>query len=293
MGETPEFLKQVEQAVTDWATQQESIRTLLVAGSQARSVHPADEWSDLDLEFFVTDSAAFMGEDTTWFEQFGTVWLHLDYIVDNAPQRLVIYDGGYKVDFTFFNVMRLSQLVDAQQLSDSQGRGYRVLVDKDGLANALPPAQTGPTAFEAPTEQNYQTVVTAFWYTVIYLAKQIRRRDLWIVKYRDWTLKTHLLRMVEWHCHVRSDAPIDTWHDGHFIFEWVDAMTWQELQETFDGFSATQSWRALINAVDLFRRLARETAETLDYTYPETLDANITQYIRALQRDDENANQAL
>lgn len=292
MGETPKFLTQLQQDVSDWAAQQDNIRALLVAGSQARTDHPADQWSDLDLEFFVTDPQPFLGDNTSWFEAFGPVWTHLDLVTaEDTPQRLVLYDGGHKVDFTFFNIATLHYMVDEQRLLDSQVRGYAVLVDKDGLAAQLPTART-KLIQPPPTEAHYQTLVNAFWYTVVYLAKQIRRRNLWVAKYRDWTLKTQLLHMVEWHCQALADTPLDTWHDGHFIFEWVDAMTWQELQETFDGFSAAQSWRALINAVDLFRRLARETAAALDFTYPEALDANVTQYIRALQRDD-NMGQAL
>ena len=39
--------------------------------------------------------------------------------------------------------------------------------------------------------------------------------------------------------------------------------------------------------MDLFRRLATETAPQLGYVYPTTLDKNVTQYVNRLYEEDD------
>lgn len=286
MKELSGFLQQVQTHIVEWATGRDEIRALLLAGSYARSVYPADEYSDLDLEFFVTDCDVFF-KDTLWVEQFGNIWTYLDFqTADADPQRLVLFEDGYKVDFTFFTVDALQAMVEGAYLYDSQARGYRVLLDKDDLAQQLPAPLDAPLPFTPPTADEYDALVNAFWYTAVYFAKQIRRRNMWVVKYRDWTLKTQLLRMIEWHAHATHAEPVDTWHDGHFMERWVDATTWQEIGESFGRFGAPDSWWALANTMDLFRRLAGETADVFGFSYPLQLDAQATQYVRVLRTSD-------
>ena len=267
-----------------WAAQQPAIRAALVAGSLARSVQPADEWADLDLEIFVGDFQPYF-EDTAWLHQFGTLWVCLHVPTgDGDPQLLTVYDGGHKVDFTFFRVDELARLVDTQTLFDSQQRGYRVLLDKDGLATHLPTPLDDPPLPTPPAEDEFLATVNAFWFGAIYVAKQIRRRNLWVVKYRDWTMKVQLLTMLEWHAQIVHRH--DTWHDGHFMPLWVDEATWTAIQGIFGHLDANDSWRALLATMRLFSTLAQATAQQVDYPYPYDLENNAASYIRQLQAED-------
>ena len=44
----------LEQTITAWALAQDDVRAAIVVGSQASRDHPSDEYSDLDIIFFVT-----------------------------------------------------------------------------------------------------------------------------------------------------------------------------------------------------------------------------------------------
>ena len=37
------------ESFTTWAAYEDNVRTAVIIGSRARSDHPADEWSDLDI----------------------------------------------------------------------------------------------------------------------------------------------------------------------------------------------------------------------------------------------------
>jgi hypothetical protein len=60
-----------------------------------------------------------------------------------------------------------------------------------------------------------------------------------------------------------------------------------ELQEmirqsphTFAAYEAGDLWRALFATLDLFRRLAVETAERLDYSYPTLAEQRVRQWLQ-------------
>ena len=95
-------------------------------------------------------------------------------------------------------------------------------------------------------------MVNAFFYTAFYMAKMLRRGDLVMVKQRDADLKRALIQMIEWH--ARSANPgLDTWHMGRNLPEWADPFAWQALQKTYAHFDAGDSWRALLDTLELFR----------------------------------------
>ncbi len=278
-------LKRLENQVTAWAAAQPAIRAVVVGGSTARRVNPGDEWADLDLEIYATDFDEFTASPA-WLTQFGEVWTYLQLQEGDNPVFLTLYEGGEKVDFHFFHVDQLRRLVEAQELPPAYRRGYRVVVDKDGLAARLPAPLSTPVPVARPTAEEFAFQVNAFWYGVLYIARQIRRGNLWVVKFRDWTAKQSLLVMLEWHTQSTHNWEYETWHDGHFMSQWVDEPTWQELHQAFGAFDAQASWQALFATLALFRRLAVETAQNLGYSYPADLDRKVTAEIHSLHRGD-------
>jgi aminoglycoside 6-adenylyltransferase len=277
-----EFYRRIEQQVIQWAQTRPEIRAVLIAGSRARADHPGDEWADLDVEIFTSDPQPLLN-DTDWLHQFGDLWMCLPYDTgDGQPQRLALYEGGCKIDFTFFSLAELIRHVQTQTLDDSQRRGYRVLVDKDGLAAQLPAPKYVP--LPVPTPAEYAFEVEAFLYSIVALAKQIRRRNLFGVKLGDSYVKRHTLTILEWHTQFVRGLPI--WHSGHFITEWVDDQTYQQLADSFAHFDVADSWRALLVAMNLFRRPAQEIAQQLGYDYPQALDDHVAAYVERLRVED-------
>lgn len=269
-----------------WIATQPNLRAILVVGSQARRDHPADEWSDLDLMVFATDFSPYLTQ-TDWLDDLGSVWVCVPQQTGAGdPELLVLFEGGHKVDFVFYPLTELQRLVQTETLPDVYQRGYEVLVDKEGLAARLPACSFVASPFEPPSEAIFRATINAFWYGAVYVAKQIRRRQLWLVKHRDWTMKTHLLQVMEWHARAVKGWGYDTWHDGKFAAEWTDPQTWAALDHAFGHFDAGDSWRALLVTMDLFRRLAGETAAHLGYPYPALLDERVTQFVNQLKRED-------
>lgn len=279
-------MQKLENHIVAWAESHTNIRAILVVGSRARRDPLGDEWSDLDLMIFSTGFEEYLFR-TDWLDDIGDVWVSIPHETSAGdPERLVLFDGGYNVDFVFFTIDELRRLTNAETLDGVYQRGYYVLVDKDGLAGQIFPPSFKPPPFGKPSENAFLSTVDTFWYGAVYVAKQIRRRNLWVVKFRDWSMKELLLKMMEWHAHTTHGWDHDTFHDGHFLLNWTDRKTWNALNDVFGHFGAADSWRALLASTDLFRRIATETASRLGYSYPNTLDENITQYIKTLLAED-------
>ncbi|MBA3275428.1 MAG: aminoglycoside 6-adenylyltransferase [Chloroflexia bacterium] len=262
-----------------WARADENIRALVQTGSAARQDGSADRFSDRDIEVIARDREPLLASDA-WFHAIGPVMVALR--LENGDffdTRLVFYEGGRKIDFTVADRSRLDAMIGANRLDDLYARGYRVLLDKDGLAARLP-ASTGSAPRRAlPAQDEFAATVTEFWFEVAHMPTYLVRDEGWVVKFRDWTMKEMLLRMLEWHALATGGPETDTWHIGTKLRRWVDVETWDEVHEVFSRFDRADTWRGLVATIGLFTRLTRETAAALGFAYPIQAEQSVTAYV--------------
>jgi aminoglycoside 6-adenylyltransferase len=263
-------------SVLAWAQRDDNVIAVITTGSRSRAIGDPDDLSDLDLEVIARDPDRLLDDDA-WFRAFGDVWVAMRFDDRQYPTRLVVYDDGSKIDFTVAGVERLREMDD--DLDPVYDRGYRVLLDKDGVARRLPTATGAFPVHPPPTQAEYTATVEEFWFEATHFPRYLVRDDLWVVKFRDWTMKTDLLRMLEWNAAARSEEPIDVYFVGARMKEWVDDTTWRQLDHAFGRFDHEDAWRALLATTDLFARLSREVAERVGLRYPEELEQHVRGYL--------------
>ena len=270
-------LSQLAKEISAWAERRPDIRTLILTGSYARN--EADALSDLDIELFVTDPQRYT-EGDHWMSEIGNVWVYiLEQTNDGHPTRLIIFEGGAKVDFTFYPVKVLAERIESQKLPADHERGYRVLLDRDGLASRLPtPKGTWP-AVTPPTETEFRALVNEFWFEAYHVAKYLRRKDLWAARFRDWTLKELLLKMIEWYEKSLHGWEYDTKHQGIQMRQWVEPWIWHKLEAAFAHSDAQDSWSAIGAVMDLFGEIGAQAATSLHYRYPAEIEKHIRGYV--------------
>lgn len=278
------FYDQLRNELVAWAAARPEVRIILVAGSQARQIRPADEYSDLDVSLYVLGEHEQEGNVyLQWMRDFAPIWMVLEAHHDDAKSWLILYQGAIKVDLAVVPITTLQPLINEQRLWDDLQRGYQVLLDKDGTAAQLPPPQPfAPPPYVPPTQAQFMKQVEGYFYGAVYVSKQLKRGNLWKAKWADQIQQKMLLDMLEWHTHAIHKDPVDTYYRGDFMHDWVSASTWQELHRVFAHFDAEDSWSALFAAISLFTRLTEETAVELDYGYPRQMVIDVTNYITAL-----------
>jgi aminoglycoside 6-adenylyltransferase len=276
--------QRLEQHFAAWASTQPAIAAVIVVGSQARTDHPADEWSDLDLVVFAHEATLFL-QDPTWLNAFGAVVAVISNSFGQHDREwIALYADGCKLDVAFLSVdpaatPTLQAMLDVFPYPVVLLRGVRVLIDKTNSSAELHlPTSDAPPL---PTQVEFSSLINRMALDAIKTAKFIRRSDLWRAKQLcDGEMKQHLLIMLEWQAAAQKDQR-DIWYDGRFLAEWADGAAWAELPRTFAAFKATDLSRALLATLDLFRHLAREVAERLHLTYPDEIDRFVDRHIRA------------
>ncbi len=271
--------------VLDWARQEAAIRALVVTGSLARGDGSTDEWSDLDAQIIAREYAPYIRDDS-WLDGLGEVWIRFPRYRD-APYRLVWFAGGIKVDFQFQRVDALQQMIRGGALSDEYLRGYIVALDKDALFRTLPPSPRIFPQPAAPSKRQVEAVVNEFYFEAMHVAQFIRRREFWVVKYRDWTMKCALLQVLEWHARATSAEQVNTWLLGKRIREWTDADSYAAIEALWSAWDAAALWQSLLRQIELFSRAAHELADALAYNLDSVPIDKITAYIQALRASDE------
>lgn len=273
----------LEQHIHQWALTRADIQAVIVVGSRARTEHPADDFSDLDLILFTTDSSLYR-IDRAWLETFGTVLLAaVDTLDGGASEWIAVYEGILKVDFTFFQAKEGDSLADQLThipFQDVLARGVRVLVDQYPQSK---PITVSRRTFRMPTANQFEQAVANFWMTATRVVKFIQRGDLWrAVTMLYCKMRFQLTQMLEWHAHALHGLDYDTWYDGRFLDEWLDAETLASLPTIFAHYTAAELKAALQNMVILFRRLAPVVAGNLGYSYPESADAQLTAWMQTV-----------
>jgi aminoglycoside 6-adenylyltransferase len=271
---------EIIERLVSWARADTNIRALIQTGSSSQTTGTTDRFSDRDIEIIALDVAPLLTDDA-WIHAIGPVWvgLYLENDPGDFETRLVFFEGSRKVDFTIADRSRIDKMVASRRLNDLYERGYQLLLDKDDLAAGLPEATGAAPKRSLPTATEFTDTVTEFWFEAAHMPTYLVREDLWVVKFRDWTMKEMLLRMLEWRALATNGPETDTWCIGTRMKQWLDAETWNEVNDVFGRFDRVDAWRGLLASLRLFTRLTRETAELLGFDYPVDAERHITSYI--------------
>lgn len=263
-----------------FAEKDENIRGLIIVGSRASDI-PVDDLADFDINFFTTDVNKYTTDDS-WLSQLGTIWVYSPdkYFVNNEliPTRLVIYEGGLKVDYSLWDIKIIHTLKHSKYFDT----GYKVLLDKDELLRQIPPPSQKPAIPLKPTQEEFRFAITEYWFEAYHVAKYLKREELLLAKQRDTSIKHYLLKMMEWYTLTEHEWNIDTKWNGKHIKEWLEPAFYQQLFATYGHFDTQDSWKALRATNTLFDDISRRTAELLRYTYPQEVANNLIKFTEEL-----------
>jgi aminoglycoside 6-adenylyltransferase len=262
-----------------WAAAEPSVRAAMIVGSQARTIEPADEWSDLDVVIFHT-SPEKLTSSPDWVGQFGTVVLTFvePAAVLQSRERRVLYADGKDVDFAVFPSSALGTFAHSAEAGAVLARGCEVLVDKDLQLATLEDAvtQQPPGQSRSPSEEQFQAAVADFWYHVLWAAKKLRRGELWTAKLAiDCYLKRLLIEMIEWQASVRHGKEVDVWHSGRFFDRWSDPDVRARIPATFSRYELGDLTRGLNETSQVFSEIAHEVARGHRWNHPDEAETAV------------------
>lgn len=277
----------LERRIVVWARTDPNIRGALLDGSRARTAHPADEWSDLDLIFFVTGREPYAA-GPEWLSTIGTPLAPVFERHSNGNvEWLVLFADGLKADFYFaLATAPLRVLLSDSPLRFVLRRGYRVLIDRDDPSFEGHREPGSPVSAPLPTAAEFAATLNELWLYAWRVARSLRRGALWVAKAEcDGYLKRRMLTLLEWHALAVHGPEHDTWHDGRFLDDWADPRALAGLPATFGSYDIADQWRALFATLDLSHWLAQDIAARREFVYPAETRTRVIELIRRMARD--------
>jgi aminoglycoside 6-adenylyltransferase len=277
-----------------WAERRESIRAMLLTSTRAVPVSnaPVDDFSDYDVVLIVKDIHPFYKE-RSWLGDFGEVlgayWDPIYPDPDFGIEKfgnVTQYADGLKIDFTLCPIEMLRKIVRAPTLPAELDAGYRILLDKDALAEGIRSPTYRAYIPVPPANEIYQTIINDFFSDAPYVAKCLLRGELLPVKWcLDYDMKHVYLRpMLEWLMGLHHNWSLPTGWLGKGLKKKLPPETWSQLEATYAGADFDENWEALFRTMALFRQVAMEVGTGLGYTYPLDLDERVTAFVKAMQR---------
>jgi aminoglycoside 6-adenylyltransferase len=283
-------LDQIIDKIKNWAYQTEDVIGIIIIGSYARKNKPADEWADLDLLLIAKNFEKYL-VNTTWLLEIGNVKLtHLEQTLFGDMERRVLFQLGDDctaclVDFVPIG-SDFAASIKEKKLSPETlavlNLGYRVLVDKGGFAESLPPVGSlERRQSKKPSQDDFINCANDFLFHIIWSAKKIQRGELWSA-YQclgGYLKQQCLLPMIEWFMLAKHGWDYDVWFAGRFIEEWADPEILAALKNAIPKYQKQDMIKATLLLLNLFRWLAKDTVAKLCYDYPDESHEWVTEWI--------------
>ncbi len=257
----------------------------IIIGSRARTECPADEYSDIDIILLVDDIDFFIQSDE-WLDRLGKHHISFsEYTVANGKERRVFFDNALDADFLFLQANDINKIEKDENVKGIISRAYRILFDKISFSDVLGRMTLSPEPYLLLSENDFKNIVGNFWFHSIWAAKKVLRGELWVAKNCvDGYMKNLLLQMIELYSHTVNSSNYDTWHCGRFIEQWAEPWIVERFPDIYGSYSANDIFRALFGTMDLFRKLAVETAGRLNYIYPHEADTYAENFLVNIKR---------
>lgn len=276
--------------VIAWSEQREAVRAVVLTSTRTMPGVQPDLFSDYDIILAVTDVHPLF-EDRGWLSDFGPVLvvyrdpIHEDYGCEMFAYITQYENDRLKIDFIITEAEWLRRVAALPAVPDDLDLGYRVLLDKDHLADGMQPPTYKAYIPTPPTEAAYLELIEVFFHEATYVAKHLWRGDLIPAKYNlDSVMKFKKLRtMFEWQMGLDTHWSIKTGAYGKGLKRYVRPDQWAELERTYVGAGTAENWDALFRTIDLFRAVAIPVGERLGYAYPHEMHRRMVAYLRAVQ----------
>jgi len=271
--------------VITWANARPDVHAVLLVGSQARSDHPADEFSDIDVVLSVDDPAVFLDDDE-WLAEIAPVICDVvePTAIGGMSERRVLFASGQDVDFSIVPVEMMRLLGDFKDLHEVRallGRGARLLVDELEIADEIDAVVPPEPDSGLLSASEYRALSCGFWYQLIVATRKWRRGELWVaISSCEGRLTSATIEMARWWTTLRRPST-DTWHGARFIEEWLDPTVLGALAATRTGYGAAEIRLSLDRLAALFRKLETECREMSGYE-PAVDDAEVQRLFRTL-----------
>ncbi len=152
-----------------------------------------------------------------WLEFFGEVMVMFKDAINNPEidniktyTRLVQYNDGLRIDFNLWSKNFFSILIKMVRLPDFLDTGYEIIYDRMDITKNLKQPNYSGYKIDKPEKEEFMNNVNSFWWGIIYVAKALKREELFFAKYMLAHIRFKFLkRMIEWYINMKNNRKIN------------------------------------------------------------------------------------
>ena len=271
-------------AIIEWSEKNDDVRAVLLTSSPVNPLAEVDEFSDLDIELIFTNNTNYI-LDKSWILNFGnpiSIIEEDENSFDNKhAMKMVLYEDGVKVDFKLYSKLNFIKETQQKVLPDDWDIGYKVLIDKDGITQEMLKPTYQVSIIKKPSEKEFQSLITDFWWDTTYVAKSIARDEIFYAKYISEKIirAKYLIPLIEWKIGSENQWNVTTNKHGRLFKRFLNREVWEKVEQTFSGSDLNDNWKSLFAMADLVSEIGNDLSETFAYEYPEKLENDIRKYL--------------
>lgn len=269
--------------ILGFAREDPRIRAVYLNGSRANPAAPRDRYQDYDIVYVVREFDTFLA-DWSFLDRFGNrLILQTPETMRNPDGSghfnwMMLFDDGNRLDLTLLPIER-PELID----HDSQ---TIVLLDKDCILPAFPPASDADYHVQKPNALFYHSCCNNFWWCMQNVCKGLARDELpYVMMMYHKVVLQELHDMLSWYIGTKHDFSVSPGKMGKYFKKYLESELYARYLAVYSTADACAVWDALTAAADLFHIAAISVGGALGYPYHQDEEEGIRRYMRALRTD--------
>lgn len=262
------------------AKEDERIRAVTMGGSRANKNCPVDVYQDFDIVFFVNDVAPFWDNEEWIEEKFGKPSLL------HKPDSMELIPPDNDGNYAYLMIFPDGNRIDLQFTSwsyDDDGEPMILLLDKDGT---FPKIQIAEDYWyiKRPSAKQFADCCNEFHWCLNNVAKGIARDELpYTLEMLNHYVRDMLMIMLEWYVGMNHEFMVSTGKCRKYFKKYLPETIYEKFMATYSSAEHDSVWKAAFDALYLFGNVAREVAAKLEFTYDESEEKGIENYMKQVK----------
>lgn len=269
------------------AKEDERVRAVYMNGSRTNPNVPKDKYMDFDIVFLVTETQSFLA-NKNWVSVFGELAIlqepycndfgwGLNHDSTKSYSWLMLFADGNRIDLG----IKVLDCALKDYLSDTL---CIKLLDKDNILPDIPEPNDNLYYVKPPTKPQYDGCCNEFWWCQNNVAKGIVRDQItYAQRMYMQTVHIELEKMIEWHIAVKHDHKISTDMWGKYYKKYLPIDIYEQYIKTYSDSNYENLWVAIFTACDLFRNVAKNVGQHVEYCYNEKDDIKTIHYLKKMR----------
>ncbi|MEF2290756.1 MULTISPECIES: aminoglycoside 6-adenylyltransferase [Virgibacillus] len=278
--------QEMMQLILQTAQQDERIRAVVLNGSRANPNVEKDMFQDYDIVYVVKNMASFTSNHS-WVDVFG------DRVMMQMPEGKVTPPPENKGHFVYLMQFKDGNRLDLTLIPEEKLASFQpfdslsvLLMDKDQLIGELPPPSERDYYIQRPTEQAYADKCNEFWWICLNISKGLWREEITYTMFMYEQINRNvLMQMIDWYIGVKTNFLVSAGKLGKYYPNYLDEEDWEKYRKTYScGKDVDRIWEALFTMCDLFTKLSKHVAHTLDFAFQQEDVTNVMMYMRRIRK---------